>query len=290
MASQNNVKVAVCMITYNHANFITQAIESVLSQQASFDFRLYIGEDGSRDGTLEICQDFAKRYPDQINLVTSTQNVGMMNNLLRTYKSCEGEYIAFIEGDDYWTDNLKLQKQIDFLDSDQSYIACFHNVLLKMERMNRNEEWLMHKTMPKDTFGTEDILGPWLIHSASLIFRNKEKLELPPWFQHCRFGDLAFFLLLSLKGKFKYLEDVMAVYRRHDGGITTQFIGWDKITALIFIYENFNIHTGYRYKAKVREAVIYEIKENLPDSLKPPVQKKNMLRRLASRLRRVTKL
>jgi glycosyltransferase involved in cell wall biosynthesis len=109
--------VSVKMITYNHAPYIAQAIEGVLEQQTNFPFELVIGEDCSTDGTREIVFEYQKKYPDVIRVITSESNVGMKRNGYRTTKVCRGEYIAFCEGDDYWHDPSKLQKQVDYLES-----------------------------------------------------------------------------------------------------------------------------------------------------------------------------
>lgn len=108
--------VSVKIITYNHAPFIVQAIEGVLQQKTSFPFELVIGEDCSTDGTREIVFEYQKKHPDIIRVVTSDKNVGMKKNGLRTLNACQGKYVAFCEGDDYWQSPYKLQKQVDYLE------------------------------------------------------------------------------------------------------------------------------------------------------------------------------
>src|ERR1700690_2758382 len=107
--------VSVKMITYNHAPYITRAIEGVLQQKTTFPFELIIGEDCSTDGTREIVFAYQKKYPDIIRVITSDKNVGMNINGLRTIKAGKGKYIALCEGDDYWHNPEKLQKKVDFL-------------------------------------------------------------------------------------------------------------------------------------------------------------------------------
>jgi glycosyltransferase involved in cell wall biosynthesis len=109
--------VSIKMITYNHAPFIAQAIEGVLQQKTNFPFELVIGEDCSTDGTREIVFEYQKKHPDIIHVITSETNVGMKKNGLRAIKACRGKYLAFCEGDDHWHDPLKLQKQVDHLES-----------------------------------------------------------------------------------------------------------------------------------------------------------------------------
>ncbi len=109
--------VSVNMITYNHAPYIAQAIEGVLQQKTNFAFELVIGEDCSTDRTREVVFEYQKKYPDIIRVITSEQNVGARKNSYRTEKACRGKYIAFCDGDDYWHNPYKMQKQVDYLES-----------------------------------------------------------------------------------------------------------------------------------------------------------------------------
>lgn len=269
------MKVSICLITYNHEQYITQALDSLISQITSFKKEIIIGEDFSTDKTRSICQDYANRYPEIVKLVPAEKNIGMLKNFHRNLKECTGEYVAFIEGDDYWTDIYKLQKQVDFLEANKEYSACFHNVIMKEERNGENREWILHESLPKDSFDTEDILGPWFIPSPSFVFRNYADLDLPEWFFTCKYGDLPFMLLLSLRGNIKYIDEVMGVYRTHDKGMASKDIGYDKVILMIYIYESFNIHAAYRFKKKVREAMIYEIDRHVVPVVKkiqPPAK------------------
>ena len=123
----SKMKVSVCIITYNHARFIGQALESALMQKTNFDYEIVIGEDCSTDNTGLICKKYAEMYPDKIRLLQNDKNLGVIENFKRTLYACKGEYVALLEGDDYWTDELKLQKQVDFLESNRDYAIVFHN-------------------------------------------------------------------------------------------------------------------------------------------------------------------
>ena len=107
--------VSVCMTTYNHEAYLAQAIESVLAQQTSFGVELVVGEDCSTDRTAAICREYAAKYPDRIRLVTSPENVGWRANYRRTFEACRGKYVAYCDGDDWWSDPRKLQMQADLL-------------------------------------------------------------------------------------------------------------------------------------------------------------------------------
>ena len=110
--------VAVCMTAYNHAPYIGRAIEGVLSQRTTFAVELVLSDDCSTDGTGAICRDYAARYPDRIRLLTGDVNVGMRANYRRTIEACRGRYVAMCDGDDWWCDPLKLQRQVEALEAD----------------------------------------------------------------------------------------------------------------------------------------------------------------------------
>src|SRR6202022_1084614 len=122
------MKLSVTMITYNHERFIAQAIESALAQRVEFDYEIVIGEDLSTDNTRAIVLDFARRYPDRILPILRDRNIGAMRNFAQTIAACRGQYLAFLEGDDYWTSPDKLQKQVDFLDAHYECAISCHRV------------------------------------------------------------------------------------------------------------------------------------------------------------------
>jgi len=112
------------MITYNQEKFVAQAIKSVMMQKTNFDFELIIGDDKSTDATTNIINDFVKRYPKKIKLLPSENNIGPIKNFLKTLQSCRGQYIAILEGDDYWLSKNKIQNQVDFLDLRPDFMIC----------------------------------------------------------------------------------------------------------------------------------------------------------------------
>ncbi|MEG1701106.1 MAG: glycosyltransferase [Alistipes sp.] len=117
--------VSVCMTTYNHEAYLAEAIESVLAQQTSFAVELVLGEDCSTDRTAEICRRYVATYPDRIRLVDGAVNIGWRANYRRTFEACRGRYVAYCDGDDWWCDPLKLQRQVDLLESDPTCGMCY---------------------------------------------------------------------------------------------------------------------------------------------------------------------
>lgn len=122
-----NPKLSVCFITYNHEPYLRQSLDSVLAQKTDFPFEIVVGEDCSTDNTRAILLEYKEKYPDKIKLLFREKNLGCPTlNVYQTSMECRGDYIAYLEGDDYWTDDNKLQKQVDFLDAHNDYMACTH--------------------------------------------------------------------------------------------------------------------------------------------------------------------
>jgi glycosyltransferase involved in cell wall biosynthesis len=113
------------MITYQHERFITQAVESVMMQKTDFPYELIISDDCSPDNTRQLVLDLQRRYPDRIRLLLPATNLGMMSNFVQTLRACDGDYIALVEGDDYWLDPLKLQRQVALLEAHPEFSGCF---------------------------------------------------------------------------------------------------------------------------------------------------------------------
>jgi len=212
MSNSSKPLVSICMITYNHEAYIKQAIESVLMQKCDFPIELVIGEDCSTDNTFMICQELAQNN-SQIKLLPSIANLGMMTNFIRTLEVSSGKYIAILEGDDYWTDPLKLQKQVNFMDVNPDFAICFHPVKIwhdgKLKR-----DFITPKV--NDVTTLKDLAKGNFMHTPSALFRNNLFDQLPPEFSQSPVGDYFLHMLNARHGKIKKLPDVMAVYRIHE--------------------------------------------------------------------------
>lgn len=257
-----DVTISVLMITYNHEPFLKEAIEGILMQQTDYSVELVIGEDCSTDNTLAICEKYQIKHPDIIRLLTSKRNIGMMGNFIRTIKACKGKYIAFCEGDDYWTDPYKLQKQVDFLEANPGYSICGHNVDVNVEYEKAHQAgWvgdLGISDIKEGSYGTSDLLKGLWIGTASIVFR-KEMLSLPKWIKRVANADQVILQLLSLKGDLFIMRKKMAAYRRHDGGIhasDNHNYKSDWIYAKrIFALKKFNKHSRYKYNDLIKNRV-----------------------------------
>ena len=195
MNSNRRCIVSVCMITYNHENFIREAINGVLIQKTDFPIELIIGEDCSTDNTRKIVAEYALKYPDIIQPLLPEKNLGMMKNSIETMQAASGKYIALCEGDDYWTDPYKLQKQVDFLEANEDFAICFHkaNVINDETQLKIFEQ---PDYCENRILSERDLLKNNPIATASVVFHQKFINTIPSWYNKSPFGDYALYLII----------------------------------------------------------------------------------------------
>lgn len=218
--SKSRPMVAIEMITYNHEKYIAQAIESVVKQKTDFDFKLIICEDCSTDNTAKICTEYKNKFPDKIDLHLAEKNMGVYKNARRLHELSFGsgaKYIAMLDGDDYWTDENKLQKQIDFLEQHPDYAICFHKATIVYEgEPVRNFPELNNDT--KATTTLTDLMKGNYIHTPTCVFR-KNFDALPDWLLDIFTGDWVIHMLNAEHGKIFFINQEMAAYRVHGRGL-----------------------------------------------------------------------
>lgn len=267
--------VSVLVPTYQHVRYIEQCLDGILMQRTSFPVEVLVGEDESADGTREICQRYAARYPDRIRLFLRERKDVIhihgrptgRSNFLRLLAEARGDHVAICEGDDYWTDPLKLQRQVEAMRSNEHWSACFHQVSLRFEAEPHEAGRVFPPGPMSVEYRTEDLLRPWFIPTCSLLFKRSSCADLPPWTRTTLSLDIPLILLSSLTGPIGLVEGVMGVYRIHGSGVSRnpEHHGYDKVRAMAYIYELFNVHTGYRYNDRIREAFVAEINAHLPE-------------------------
>jgi len=213
---KQKVKISACLITYNQEDYIKQCIEGALSQKLDFCYEIVIGDDCSTDGTSEICQSYQRRFPDLIKYRKRDKNIGMIRNWIKTISDCSGDYLAICEGDDYWTDPLKLQKQVDFLEANPDYNICFHEVAVFNQSKNARVPNTITRRVPETT-DVNDLAKGNFIHTPSVLIRNN--FNIPKWFKKSPIGDWSLYMLAVKDKKIKKIEEVMAVYRVHGSSI-----------------------------------------------------------------------
>lgn len=225
--SKLNPLVSVDIITYNHSKYITETIEGVLMQKTNFIYEIVICDDFSIDGTREILLDYQNKFSDKIILRLQDQNLGLRYNYFENKKYCRGKYIAILEGDDYWTDPFKLQKQVDFLDQNELYSMCFTNSMEVFDFAKWTKDAVPFAELENKDYSGSELLSKWLVPTATVMYRNNisynfKNLDL------FLFYDIPLFLKLSESGKIRGFDEITAIYRRHDNAITNQEISTKK--------------------------------------------------------------
>jgi len=242
------MKVSVCMITYNHEDFISQALDSVLMQVVDFDYEVVVGEDCSTDNTRGIASDYANRFRDRVQLLPAEKNLGMKHNFIRTLRACRGQYIAMCEGDDYWTSPQKLAKQVSFLENHPEFAVCFHNVQVIYEDRSQ-EPWNYCPVDQKRISTLEDLLERNFIPSCSVMFRRGLFDGFPDWFYKVAMADWPLHILNAQYGSIGYINEVMGVYRVHQGGAWAAQREDPKLDreATIELYQHVDARLRHRY-------------------------------------------
>lgn len=237
--------VSICMITYNHEAFLQKAIEGVLMQKAAFSYELIIGEDCSIDQTRKICEEHAQKHPKVIKLLSNEKNLGIIPNLIRTLKACSGKYIALCEGDDYWTDPLKLQKQVEFLEKHPECNYVFTNNKILKKDSNLADSQLnsirIDEIVDLNFLLEKNIMPP----TQTVMFRRSALPATWPEFFFIN-GDWALLFLLTHNSKIGYLNECTAVYREGVGIISSV----DKVTRFrsgMELNDFLNKHTNLKY-------------------------------------------
>lgn len=243
------------MITYNHEKFIHDAIKGVLLQKTNCPIELVIGEDCSTDNTRAICEKYEKENPQIIRILPAEKNLGGIANFIRTLSACSGKYIAICEGDDYWTDPLKLQKQVDILENNADIGLCFHNA--KVTYASGYFKPHPFSVFNKTIYNIEDVIQKdWFIPTQSIVFR-KALLEVPNWIKYVFSGDLSLQLLIAAKSNYFCIDEIMSVYRKHDLSITKQmrYSSYDVNKKIKEVLLYFNMHSDFRYNAIIQNRI-----------------------------------
>jgi len=266
MPDDRSPVVSVCIQTYQHAAFIAQCIESVLQQQTDFSFEIIIGEDDSTDGTRDICIRYSQKYPGIIRLFLrsekdkiyingeKTGRYNMINNL----KAARGKYIALLDGDDYWPDPHKMQKQVDHLAANPGYSICYCDFYTL-----KNDKLYRHSSLKKKLFQPKpaDLAHHCFIQPCTCMFRNPGFDSIPDHYWKLPVLDYCLFLEAAGRGKIFYIKKYMAVYRHHPTGF---WIGAGKEKNLIRLLNFLDImipHSQGIIQKKLKQQRIRRIKQ-----------------------------
>jgi glycosyltransferase involved in cell wall biosynthesis len=209
------------MVTYNHEHFLADALDSILMQETDFNFEIVVGDDCSTDGTRGILLDYQKRHPDRVRPILHKHNVGMQRNTLATLEACRGEYIALLDGDDYWLSPKKLQSQVETLDSHPEYSMCWHNAYNEYEDGMREDFVTKHDGPKRECVALEEVAFRNFIPTCSVVVRRHVLGDYPSFCLKSPFGDWLINVLAAREGSLAYIDELWAVRRVHPGGVNS---------------------------------------------------------------------
>lgn len=259
------VIVSIDCITYNHEKYITDAIESFLMQKTNFDYEILIHDDASNDKTADIIREYERKYPEIIKPIYQTENQyskGIQTNIFNLQRA-KGKYIAICEGDDYWTDPYKLQKQVDYMEVHPECTLCFHNAMV----VNGNKEIINPLMISEELYGKRYNAGQMalvgFIPTASKMCLRYTMDNIPNWYKSSVVGDYPSQLIATSYGHAYCLSEVMSAYRTNISGSSTskltnskgyinRLLAFNK--GFISILDNFNNFSNYKYKDDVEKA------------------------------------
>lgn len=231
------------MPAYNHAPYIAEAIESVLMQQTDFRYELVIGEDCSTDDTRAVAVEYATRYPDRVRVLLHERNLGIFDNDQAILRACRGEYIAWLEADDYWTSPHKLQKQVALLETHPDYSACFHWA----RRVGEGDPatWRHGPSEVKPYYTIDDLLlHGHFIPSCTAVFRADLVRTPAEWTRATPFLERTYSARFALAGKIGFLDEELAVFRYNPRGIYAQATRVGNVESAIATHELIGQHLG----------------------------------------------
>jgi glycosyltransferase involved in cell wall biosynthesis len=242
----------VLIPTYNHEPFIAQAVNSALAQRTNFPIEIVIGEDCSTDGTREIVRRLAQAHPQTIRLHLREKNLGGSRNFSALFSACRGVYVSILEGDDYWTNPQKIQKQVEALDAHPEWAICFHPARMVFEDGSRPPS-VYPANWTKDVATIDDLFRENFIFTCSVVFRNRLFGPMPPWHSQIVPGDWALHILNSDHGQIGCLWEVMADYRVHSAGMWSSKSKADQHAEVLRMFSRVDHHFGGKYARQIDE-------------------------------------
>lgn len=268
--------VSVCIQTYQHVHHIEQCLQSVLCQQTSFPFEIILGEDDSTDGTRDICIRYKEKFPNVVNLFLRDEKNKIWiegektgrYNFISNLQAAKGKYIALLDGDDYWIDHLKLQKQVDFLESNPDYTLCFGNY---RNLKNGKLKTTLYLHPRKKDYSINNIP---LMHTGSVVFRNPGFDIIPLHFWQTPFLDFPLYMHVTGKGKIRRLPGYVVVYREHDKGMWTSKSPEQKYLKCNSVYKKMLPE----YTSETKEFLCKKLEHNMLGLLRMYAKEKNIVK------------
>lgn len=243
---------SVVLLTYDHERYLAQAVEGVLGQRADFGVELLLTEDRSTDRTREIALDYAARHPGRVRLFLSERNLNTNEVTARAIRAARGEFVAFLDGDDFWTSPDKLRLQVAYLDAHPECAMCFHDVQVVTDDGAVEPETYTGDSVPEQT-GIPEILERCFVAGCSPLIRRSAIADLPEWFEHAPVGDWPLYVLAAEHGRVGYLSQVLGAYRRHGGGYWSGASRAVQMRRTVDFYEMIRTHVGPSHGGHLRD-------------------------------------
>ncbi|MEO7044418.1 MAG: glycosyltransferase [Ferruginibacter sp.] len=213
---------SIICLAYNHGKYIEAALTGFVTQKTTFPIEIIVHDDASNDSTVEIVKEFEARYPELFFNIYQKENQYSKGNgdvAKIVFSAARGRYIAMCEGDDFWTDSLKLKRQVDFLEKHTKYVGCFHNVEERYEEDDDKASFLYCNYPSSRNISFEDLSYANLIPTCSVVYRNGLFNQFPNWYFSLKMGDWPLNLLNAQFGDFWYVPKIMGVHRIHQKGL-----------------------------------------------------------------------
>ncbi|MFT4733812.1 MAG: glycosyltransferase involved in cell wall biosynthesis [Algoriphagus sp.] len=256
-----NPVVSVIVVTYNHELFIEQNLQSILDQDTDFEYEVILANDSSPDNSDAIIKNFLDKHPRgyRVNYFVNNPNLGVMPNSKKALDLAKGKYLALCEGDDFWLDKKKLQKQVDFLEEHNDFAICFHNTRVDFFDQEL-PSYYVNEGIERDVFTLDDMIGQdeiWFMATASLLIRSSAYGKTPHWLLKSKSGDIPIIILAARNGKIKYLPEVMAVYRKNLGSFshTDNYKEEHFLKNRIYMYSELDRETDYKYHKRLKRNI-----------------------------------
>ena len=265
----DEIIVSISCLAFNHGPYIRQCLDGFMMQKTNFAFEVLIHDDASTDHTSEIIKEYEKRYPDVIKPIYQKVNQyskGIKPTFKYNFPRAQGKYTALCEGDDYWTDPLKLQRQVDFLEANPEYAICSHNVQIVGSEFGQAINRPYHKDKSTGLITIPQLIAGFRLPTNAIMFRTclKSNLFNEPWMTKVRSGDKCLYLTLANYGKVFYDNTIMAAYRKHPGGVVGSYDSWTYEQHLkvhqnqIFFWKNFKKYFSPYYQNEIDKNIAEE--------------------------------
>ncbi len=248
----SNTKVSVLVITYNHQNYIAEALNSVLMQEHDYTCEIIIADDCSTDNTITIIHEYQNRYPQVIKVLETSTNMGITRNYQKGFKACSGNYVAVIEGDDYWISRDRIRTMVEFLDEYKGCVLAFNRYIVSNMSLNYIQPWPINEAFQLLTV-SDLIKDNFIGNFSTCVYRNNVIKSLPDSLYDMKVYDWMFNIAVSHHGLIAYIPKVMSTYRQHNAGVWSQKSQLEKIQETINSIDTYNQYLGYMYNVQFTE-------------------------------------